>query len=453
MANNNKNNQSLLPISQTLVPETNAICHLPPSNSPKNLSFKPKTSHFGFTIVELLVVIVVIAILAVIAFISYSGIASRATAAALQSDLVQASKQIKLYQVDHGFYPSSLETGTNCLRDSLSNVDTRYCLKTSSSEITFSGYTVDNNPSNPTFSLTATKNGYATAYVVTSSTAPTSTTAVTAIGAITGTTTAIGSVLSAGSLTPAGAAATATYQWQRTTTVGGSTYTNIPGTTASTYTLTLSDVGKYIKVVATGTGSYGGSQTSGATVGITDANWLGIGTQVWAKYNSNVGNRMAGTNNQTNNSFLEKYCYGDIEANCTTYGGLYQWGEAMQYVTTEGSQGICPTDSHIPTDNEWKILEMQLGMTQVEADKTDAWRGTDQGAQLKSGGASGLNMPFAGFRYNDAVFYYLSTGMFLWSSTESGVNAWARNLDSGHSAIYSGATAKANGITIRCMAN
>jgi len=70
-----------------------------------------------------------------------------------------------------------------------------------------------------------------------------------------------------------------------------------------------------------------------------------IGTQCWLKENLDVGTRIDGSLNQTNNSptnIIEKYCYGDDPNNCTTYGGLYQWGEAMQYATTEGARGICP---------------------------------------------------------------------------------------------------------------
>jgi uncharacterized protein (TIGR02145 family) len=103
-----------------------------------------------------------------------------------------------------------------------------------------------------------------------------------------------------------------------------------------------------------------------STLATTDsANWVVVGTQVWAKYNLNVGTMVPGTlggtnaTNQTNNSILEKYCYENNPAYCTTYGGLYQWDEAMQYVTTEGAQGICPAGSHIPSDNDWKILEMR----------------------------------------------------------------------------------------------
>lgn len=78
----------------------------------------------GFTIVELLIVIVIIAILAVITVVAYNGVQARATAALLSSDLVNASKTIKLFQVDTGTAPATIDCGqadsqTNkCLRPS-----------------------------------------------------------------------------------------------------------------------------------------------------------------------------------------------------------------------------------------------------------------------------------------------------------------------------------------------
>ena len=38
--------------------------------------------------------------------------------------------------------------------------------------------------------------------------------------------------------------------------------------------------------------------------------------------NLNVGTRINLSVNQTNNSSIEKFCYGDVETNCTVYGAL-----------------------------------------------------------------------------------------------------------------------------------
>lgn len=60
----------------------------------------------GFTIVELLIVIVVIAILVVIVIVTYSGIQSRANDAAVKQDMSNFAKQVSLFYVDNGRYPT-----------------------------------------------------------------------------------------------------------------------------------------------------------------------------------------------------------------------------------------------------------------------------------------------------------------------------------------------------------
>jgi uncharacterized protein (TIGR02145 family) len=71
----------------------------------------------------------------------------------------------------------------------------------------------------------------------------------------------------------------------------------------------------------------------------------------------------------------------DNAENCDIYGGLYQWHEMMQYVSTESTQGICPNGWHLPSDQEWKTAERQLGMT-IYQSNLSGWRGTDQGSKL-----------------------------------------------------------------------
>ena len=88
----------------------------------------------------------------------------------------------------------------------------------------------------------------------------TGTTKVTAIAAFTGTM-KVGNELKAGALTPS--TATVNYQWKSSSSSNG-TYTNISGANSSTYTLTGSDAGKYIKVFATGKSNYSETVSSAA---------------------------------------------------------------------------------------------------------------------------------------------------------------------------------------------
>ena len=71
----------------------------------------------------------------------------------------------------------------------------------------------------------------------------------------------VGETLTA-AVEPAGA--TASYQWMSATDQDGD-YAEITSATNSTYDLTASEDGKYIKVQATGTGEYGGTVESAAT--------------------------------------------------------------------------------------------------------------------------------------------------------------------------------------------
>lgn len=86
-----------------------------------------------------------------------------------------------------------------------------------------------------------------------------------------------------------------------------------------------------------------------------------IGSQVWMADNLDIGQKISVLTQQTNNGQIEKWCYNDLEANCEKFGGWYQWGEAMEYLSLEGSRGICPEGFHIPTYDEWMILAQTCG--------------------------------------------------------------------------------------------
>jgi prepilin-type N-terminal cleavage/methylation domain-containing protein len=75
----------------------------------------------GFTIVELLIVIVVIGILAAITIVSFNGVRQRAVIASAQSDVVNLSKQLELFKVDNGLYPSVVVSPTYAM-DDMANV-------------------------------------------------------------------------------------------------------------------------------------------------------------------------------------------------------------------------------------------------------------------------------------------------------------------------------------------
>ena len=221
---------------------------------------------------------------------------------------------------------------------------------------------------------------------------------------------------------------------------------------SNSYDLTFTKNGLTFTVSQSGTIAAG---TPAPT--LPESDWITIGTQRWARKNLNVGTRINGALDQSDNGgtdIVEKYCYDDNEVNCTANdnGGLYQWNEAMNYSTSEGSQGICPTGSHVPSDNDWKVLEMYLGMTQAQADTT-GFRGTNEGSMLRFGGSSGLNVPFAGNRSWDKSFSLILSHSYLWSSSRDG-DPWVRNPIAYQSDLWRGKSVGTSaGYSVRCLGN
>lgn len=193
-------------------------------------------------------------------------------------------------------------------------------------------------------------------------------------------------------------------------------------------------------------------------------NTVQIGSQCWLKENLNVGTMIDpstggdGSGNQTNNSVIEKYCYSDDEANCTTYGGLYQWAEAVNYqngATNTSSpspafsgniQGICPSGWHIPTKTELQTLS-----TYVSSDG-NALKSIGQGIGSGAGtNTSGFSTLLAGYSGSFGIFFSFSSFAYFWSSTEWGsISAYYLDLFYNDNSINFFGYHKTYGLSVRC---
>jgi uncharacterized protein (TIGR02145 family) len=70
--------------------------------------------------------------------------------------------------------------------------------------------------------------------------------------------------------------------------------------------------------------------------------------------------------------------FGENEANLLLYGRLYN------YFAVEDSRGVCPVSWHVPTDEEFMTLELEIGMSENMVE-TEGWRETDnEGIKLMS---------------------------------------------------------------------
>jgi uncharacterized protein (TIGR02145 family) len=190
-------------------------------------------------------------------------------------------------------------------------------------------------------------------------------------------------------------------------------------------------------------------------------NTVAIGDQCWFKENLDIGTRINGSLEQTNNGTIEKYCYNDDPANCTTYGGLYEWAEAVQYKNgatntsspspafTGNIQGICPSGWHIPTKAEYQTLATTV------SNNTNALKavgqGTDSGAGTNTSGFSALLSGYSTHGYFGYFFNLVHTTYFCSSTEYDAWDSYNMFLNYNDSYIYFPANYKTNGSSVRCL--
>jgi len=195
-------------------------------------------------------------------------------------------------------------------------------------------------------------------------------------------------------------------------------------------------------------------------------NTIQIYSQCWLKENLNVGTMISGNQVQTNNGIIEKYCNNNEADSCTKYGGLYQWDEMMQYMNQQGAQGICPPGWHLPTDEEWKVLEgavdTHFRIGDPEWDLALFPRGYDAGSNLKSTSVwqgNGVCTDLFGFsalpggvRLGDGYFHAIGYTSNLWTSSGYNVEtAWYRCLYGWQGLERNYILFKESGFSVRCL--
>ena len=170
-------------------------------------------------------------------------------------------------------------------------------------------------------------------------------------------------------------------------------------------------------------------------------------------------------------SLVDAYCwYDNMSVYGDTAGALYTWAAAMNSALSSdtvpsGVQGVCPDGWHLPSDAEWKNLEMFLEMSLIDADNHD-WRGTDEGGQLKERGfsiwevpnegaenSSGFTAVPGGFRNIKGEFYSFGEYATFWTAREEeGTDkAWYRALSYDHDQVYRQYNYKNQGFSVRCV--
>jgi uncharacterized protein (TIGR02145 family) len=190
-----------------------------------------------------------------------------------------------------------------------------------------------------------------------------------------------------------------------------------------------------------------------------------IGTQEWMAENLKTTHYNDGTLIPfiTEPSIFVVYtpAYGWYEDNeaiyKNLYGAYYNWSAV-------NTGNLCPTGWHVPSDDEWKIMEMSLGATSEQADRKNgqvefaagiAEGGTDfwvKGCSMRSNITGFTGLPGGGKERAEGI-----NGNW-WTSTEldlinHGDLAWIRYILCGASTIFRSETTKSNFFNVRCIKN
>jgi len=176
------------------------------------------------------------------------------------------------------------------------------------------------------------------------------------------------------------------------------------------------------------------SENSSETVTDIDGNiyhTIKIGSQIWLVENLQVvhyrnGDPVLNVTGDSNWITCDTGAYCNYDNNLSyvkSYGRLYNW------FAVNDPRILSPLGWHIPTDNEWKQLEIYLGLTQEQADG-HGYRGTIEGGKLKEAGTEHWIYPNSGASnsygftglpggYRTSEFKILSVEGLWWTSSKT----------------------------------
>ncbi|MBN1482118.1 hypothetical protein EH223_07660 [candidate division KSB1 bacterium] len=192
-----------------------------------------------------------------------------------------------------------------------------------------------------------------------------------------------------------------------------------------------------------------------------------IGDQIWMAENLKVTKYRNGDpipkvidHIEWSNLSSGAFCVYDNNDNYKDiYGYLYNW------FAVNDKHKIAPEEWHVPTDEEWKQLEMHLGMSSIEAEVVTGGRGTDEGGKLKETGTeqwkypnlgatneTGFSARPSGIRFDNGSFYGMNSYAGFWTSTKAdNEKACRRNLTNMTSGVHRSIGTQSDGFSVRCI--
>ena len=179
-----------------------------------------------------------------------------------------------------------------------------------------------------------------------------------------------------------------------------------------------------------------------------------IGEQIWMAENLKTTKFSNGDEipevtdaSQWNGLSTGAFCYFNNDPeNAMVYGCLYNWYASID------NRNACPTNWHVPSDDEWITLTSHLGGEAVAGGKMketgiEHWFSPNAGATNESG----LTIIAGGCR-SYGYFDFMGYGGSFWSTTPfNSIFAWNRDIFYYNTVANRSGADKKSGLSIRCV--
>ena len=177
--------------------------------------------------------------------------------------------------------------------------------------------------------------------------------------------------------------------------------------------------------------------------------------------NLNIGKMVDGSENQSDNSEIERYCYDNDTLICHYYGGLYQWAEMMGFndscntkscahLIKENHQGICPKEWRLMTYDDLEFIKKSEYVIHNSRDDLRTSFG------FNGYNTTGFSLVQTGMRLDPiggGGFQSFSSSAYWFYPEEKIVDGYHVGKDGvvNNSSLTSNVSLKTNGLSVRCV--
>lgn len=152
-----------------------------------------------------------------------------------------------------------------------------------------------------------------------------------------------------------------------------------------------------------------------------------VGSQTWMAQNLNF-------------TVTGSACYENKKQSCEELGRLYDW---------EMAKSACPAGWHLPTEDEWDLLEQAAGGDSAgyHLKTSSGWENQGNGSNIR-----GFDAIPSGDLSKTGLYLHRGVGATYWTaSSKFGGGAWFRSIDFFDTKLMHDNAEKTAGFSVRCV--